>query len=88
MKIALMQPYFFPYIGYFHLVDAVDTFYIYDNVQYINRGWINRNRILVNGHPTYITLPIEKTSRYALISDRKISNIEYERFKTKLIKLI
>lgn len=86
MKIALMQPYFFPYMGYFHLIDAVDTFYIYDNAQYISRGWINRNRILVNGHPIYITLPIEKTSRNALISDRKISGTEYERFKTKLIK--
>ena len=44
MKIAIMQPYLFPYIGYFQLINAVDYFGIGDNVQFINKGWINRNR--------------------------------------------
>ena len=43
MKVAIMQPYFMPYIGYFQLINAVDKFIIYDDVNYINRGWINRN---------------------------------------------
>lgn len=47
MKLAIMQPYFMPYIGYFQLIKAVDKFVIYDDVNYINRGWINRNNILV-----------------------------------------
>ncbi len=49
MKIGIMHPYFFPYIGYFQLINAVDRFVIYDDVNFIRRGWINRNRISVNG---------------------------------------
>lgn len=64
MKIAIMQPYFFPYLGYFDLINNVDLFIIYDTVQYIQQGWINRNRIL---HPSrsgwqYITVPLKKAS--------------------------
>ena len=44
-----MQPYFFPYIGYFQLIAAVDLFIIYDNIKYTKKGWVNRNRILLNG---------------------------------------
>ncbi len=51
MKLAIMQPYFFPYIGYWQLIHAVDRFVIYDDVNYIKGGWINRNRILINGEP-------------------------------------
>ena len=47
MRIAVMQPYFLPYIGYWQLLRAVDTFVVLDDVNYINRGWINRNRIAV-----------------------------------------
>lgn len=53
-----MQPYFFPYIGYFQLMNAVDMFVFYDDAQYMKGGWINRNRILVNGTPAWLTLPI------------------------------
>ena len=55
-----MQPYFFPYIGYFKLINAVDKFIIYDDVNYIKRGWINRNNILINGKSNLINLPIKK----------------------------
>lgn len=49
MKLAIMQPYFMPYIGYFQLNDAVDVFVVYDNIQFTKKGWFHRNRILVNG---------------------------------------
>lgn len=60
MKIAIMQPYFFPYIGYFQLIAAVDLFVLYDNIQYTKKGWINRNRILLNGSDTFISVPLKK----------------------------
>ena len=69
MKIAVMQPYFFPYVGYFHLVNAVDKFIILDDVNYINRGWINRNRILVNGKQHLFTLPLKEVSQNKLINE-------------------
>ena len=54
MKLAIMQPYFFPYIGYFSLMDYADYFISFDTAQYISHGWINRNRILSsNGEPIY-----------------------------------
>ncbi len=54
-----MQPYFFPHIGYFQLIHAVDRFFLYDNLDYSRGGWINRNRILVvRGRPTFLSVPI------------------------------
>lgn len=58
-KIGVMQPYIFPYLGYFQLISALDTFVIYDNTQFISRGWVNRNRILVNGKASFITFPLK-----------------------------
>ncbi|MDF1594395.1 MAG: WbqC family protein [Desulfobacterales bacterium] len=69
MKIAVMQPYFFPYIGYWQLIHAVDHFVIYDDVNYIKGGWINRNRILINEKPSYITVPLHKASSFKRICD-------------------
>tara|TARA_R110002167_G_scaffold348055_1_gene559211 strand:+ start:834 stop:1505 length:672 start_codon:yes stop_codon:yes gene_type:complete len=63
MKIAVMQPYFFPYIGYFQLIEAVDYFVVFDDVNYIKRGWVNKNRILHNGNIESITLPVQKASQ-------------------------
>ena len=57
-SLAIMQPYFFPYIGYWQLIHAVDRFVIYDDVNYIKGGWINRNRILINGEPAHYNDPI------------------------------
>jgi hypothetical protein len=74
MKIAIMQPYFFPYIGYFQLINAVKEFVIYDNIQFSKKGWINRNRILVNGTDAYITLPLKKDSDYLDVKDRYLSD--------------
>ena len=74
MKIAIMQPYFLPYIGYFQLANAVDKFVVYDNIQYTKRGWINRNRILANGKETMISLPVKKASDYLNIVDRELGD--------------
>lgn len=73
MKIAVMQPYFFPYAGYFQLMNAVDEFIVYDNIQYSKEGWINRNRILSNGKPCYFTVPLKKDSDFLDVRDRYIS---------------
>ncbi len=83
-----MQPYFFPYIGYFQLIDSVDEFVIYDNIQYTKKGWINRNRILVDGSVKHITLPVEKASSQLDIRDRKVSEIWRDRERSRLINLI
>jgi WbqC-like protein family len=58
MKVAIMQPYFFPYIGYFQLFGAVDLFVIYDNIKYTKKGWINRNRMLQSGKDVMFSLPL------------------------------
>jgi len=74
MKVAIMQPYFLPYIGYFQLINAVDEFVVYDNIEFTKKGWINRNRILVNGKDDYITLPIKKDSDYLQINQRYLAD--------------
>lgn len=68
MKIGIMQPYFFPYIGYWQLINIVDKYVVYDDVNFINRGWINRNRILVEGIPKYFNLPVLGASQNKLIN--------------------
>ncbi len=69
-----MQPYFMPYIGYFQLINAVDVFVVYDNIEYTKKGWINRNRILVNGKDEFITLPLKKDSDYLHINQRYLAD--------------
>ena len=73
MKVAIMQPYLFPYIGYWQLINAVDKFVILDDVNYIVRGYINRNSILLNGKPYKFTIPIKKASQNKLIKEMKLS---------------
>lgn len=68
-KLAIMQPYFFPYLGYWQLLASVDKFILLDDVNYINRGWINRNRIALNGSPSWLTLPLQGASQNRLICD-------------------
>lgn len=84
MKLGIMQPYFFPYIGYWQLMNAVDTYVIYDDVTFIKNGWINRNRILINGEARYFNLPTVGASSYVLIKDIKLS--KEQKFFDKLIK--
>jgi len=73
-KLAIMQPYFFPYIGYFQLLNSVDKFVIYDNIQYTKKGWINRNRILSQGMDALISIPIKNDSDFLDVVDRKLSS--------------
>jgi hypothetical protein len=86
MKVAIMQPYFFPYIGYFQLINSVDRFILGDEVQYIYQGWINRNRILkpVNEGSCYIMIPVVKHSSKAVIKD--IHAVENNEWKEKVIR--
>ncbi|WP_319543107.1 WbqC family protein [uncultured Pseudodesulfovibrio sp.] len=86
MKTAVMQPYFFPYIGYYQLLGAVDTFVILDDVNFIKRGWINRNNILLNGIPHLFSIPLRKPSQNKLISETKLnfSSKEKEKFFKKI----
>jgi hypothetical protein len=72
-RIAIMQPYIFPYIGYFQMIGAVNIFVFYDDVNFIKKGWINRNRILLNGADHLFTVPLEKASQNKLICETRIS---------------
>jgi hypothetical protein len=73
MKIGIMQPYFFPYIGYFQLIHAVDTFIVYDNIQYTKKGWINRNRFLQDGKDVMFSVPLKKDSDFLDVKNREIA---------------
>ncbi len=87
MKIGIMQPYFLPYIGYFQLINAVDKFVLYDNIEYTKKGWINRNRILVNGKDEYISIPLKKDSDYLHVNQRFLSDNSLEEMKKILNKI-
>ncbi|BEI22389.1 WbqC family protein [Vibrio fluvialis] len=83
MKLAVMQPYLFPYIGYYQLVNSVDKFVFYDDVSFIKGGYINRNRILVNGQAHLFSLPIIGASQNKLINE-----LVFDRSIRKLLKTI
>lgn len=78
MKVGIMQPYFFPYLGYWQLINAVDQFVILDDVNFIMRGYINRNSILVNGTAHRFSIPLRKPSQNKLISETKLAFSEKE----------
>ena len=73
MKLAIMQPYFLPYIGYFQLIAAVDLFIVYDNIKYTKKGWINRNRMLQNGKDAMFSLPLKGASDSLDICERELA---------------
>lgn len=73
MKVAIMQPYFFPYIGYFQLIGAVDLFIVYDNIKYTKKGWINRNRMLQRGKDVMFSLPLRSDSDSLDVRDRVLA---------------
>lgn len=84
MKVGIMQPYFFPYIGYISLIKHTDRFILFDGVQFIRHGWIERNRVLKPGEGwQYIAVPLVKHSRETLIKDVLIRN--NEDWKAKLL---
>ena len=63
-KVAIMQSNYLPWRGYFHLIDSVDEFILLDNVQFTRRDWRNRNRMLVNGEPRWLTIPLNQKGCY------------------------
>src|SRR6267142_1696925 len=73
MRLAVMQAYFFPYIGYFQLIAAVDLFVVYDNIKYTKKGWINRNRMLQNGKDVMFSLPLKGDSDYLDVCERELA---------------
>lgn len=83
-KVAIMQPYFLPYIGYFQLINSVDKFILYDDVSFINKGWINRNNILVDNKANLFTIPLKDASQNKLINEIEI--IQDGKWQNKLLK--
>ena len=86
MKLAIMQPYFMPYLGYWQLMNAVDQYVVYDDVNFINRGWIHRNRILMNGCAHDIHIPLSKVSQNKKINE--ITLLDEEKPRQKLLRTI
>jgi len=82
MKLAIMQPYYFPYIGYWQLISAVDIFVIYDDVNYIKQGWINRNNIIGNDSSQLISLQVIGASSFKLINEVHVGNNSHKILKT------
>jgi WbqC-like protein family len=87
MKIALMQPYFLPYIGYFQLISAVDKFIFCNDLGFIKQGWINRNNILLEGKKHQFCLPIKHISSFTSIKETIISE-QPKDWQNKLSKKI
>ncbi len=88
MKLAIMQPYLFPYPGYFQLINAADKFIVYDDVAYIKQGWINRNKILLNEKEYVFTVPLKNASSYKLIMETEINTKLYDVWKRKFIQTL
>ena len=83
-----MQPYLFPYIGYFQLINAVDKFVVYDDVNYIKQGWVNRNNILVQGQPYLFTVPLKNASSFAKINEIEVNENLYRNWKKKFFRTL
>lgn len=88
MKFAIMQPYIFPYIGYFQLISAVDRFVVYDDVTFIKQGWINRNRILAIDSALLFSIPLSGASSSVLIKDVRINRANYPFWRNKFFKTL
>lgn len=82
-----MQPYLFPYLGYFQLMHVADRFVVYDDVAFIKQGWINRNRLLINGQPSFFNVPVKHASSFMAIRDTVIDDsAQHRRWVEKLLK--
>lgn len=86
MTIAIMQPYFLPYLGYFQMLNAVDKFVLLDDVNFIMKGYINKNSILVNNKPYKFTIPLKQASQNKLINEMELNF--HNKDKQKLLKTI
>ena len=82
-----MQPYLFPYLGYFQLIKAADKFVVYDDISFIKQGWINRNYILLNGAKHLITIPVQNISSNMHINQTMVSAMPFK-WEQKLLNTI
>ena len=87
MKVAIMQPYFLAYVGYYQLIHSVDKFVIYDNLKYNKSSWVNRNRILLNGEDRLFTLPLKSDSDNLNNNERYLAD-NYKSERNKIIQWI
>ena len=87
-RVAIMQPYLFPYLGYFQLAAAVDEFWLFDTVQFIRRGWMNRNHLLVNARKTLFTVPVTSGPRDQPILEKTYNRQEALKAVEKLAATI
>lgn len=85
MKLAIMQPYIFPYLPYFQLISAVDTFVIYDDVQFMKGGWINRNNILLRGKAHLFSFGVKKQESHLLNINKRHFSQNFENEKKKFL---
>ncbi|GAA4018292.1 WbqC family protein [Hymenobacter fastidiosus] len=88
MKLAIMQPYLFPYLGYYQLLNAVDRFVVYDDVQFMLQGWVNRNHLLVNGRSYLFTLPLEKVSSHRTVRATQVKNRLFPGWYAKFMRTL
>lgn len=86
--LAVMQPYLFPYLGYFQLIAASEKFVVYDDVNHIKQGWVNRNRILVNGQAHLFTLPVKNASSFMLIRDLELDPHQFGKWREKFLRMV
>ena len=88
LTLGVMQPYLFPYMGYFQLIAAVDRFVVYDDVNYIKQGWVNRNRILVNGAPHLFTLPLSGAGSFTTMNTIALDPQRYGAWREKFLRTV
>jgi len=79
-KIGIMQPYFLPYLGYWQLINHVDKFVLYDTIQYTKKGWITRNRYLLNGKDEMFSLSVKRASSDLDVAERELAD-DFDREK-------
>ena len=85
-SIGVMQPYFFPYIGYFQHIHACDVFVFLDDVDYANLEYVRRNYLLINGKRQAFTLEMENRSQTTKICDLQLSG--NDKWRRRILKTI
>ncbi len=88
MRLAVMQPYIFPYLGYFQLLSAADRFVFFDDVNFIKKGWIHRNQLLVSGQKNLFSIPLQRASQNKLIKDTYLHPSDYGRWRNTFLKTV
>ena len=88
MRIAVMQPYIFPYLGYFQLLNAVDRFVFFDDVNFIKKGWIHRNQLLVSGQKHRFSVPLQRASQNRPINETYLHPAGYEQWRNTFLKTV